>query len=52
VPRGELESWWRGGPANKNEWIIKALDKMGNDLSNFKEAKKFVEELCDHFKIA
>lgn len=49
VPRGELEGWWREGPANnKSEWIIQALTKLeeSNDIA---EVDPFITRLCTWF---
>lgn len=46
VPKGELECWWRGGPAGKNEWIGAALTKLAAEPELFIDAAKFVEDAC------
>lgn len=50
VPVGELESWDKAfSPKNKAKWILKALQKIKEDLSSFKEASQFVEKIAQYF---
>jgi hypothetical protein len=51
VPEGELEGWWRQGPADKNEWVIAAISKIAEDPEPFETVSKFMESICDWFKI-
>ena len=48
VPYGELESWWRGGPAIKNEWFVEAISEISRNPSSFKEAGDFIARICQH----
>lgn len=50
VPNGELESWWRAGPGEKNEWAIKALDQIKEGLP-FTEAEDLVTKVCEFMGI-
>ena len=49
VPSGELESWWFGGPAQKQDWISAALTKLGEDSKEFEACEGFIRELCSYF---
>jgi hypothetical protein len=45
VPTGELESWWRGGPANKLEWSIAALEEFRQSPLLFRDAIEFMSKV-------
>jgi hypothetical protein len=47
VHSGELESWWRGGPSDKNEWVKAALEKFAQNQSIFRESTEFISEVCN-----
>jgi hypothetical protein len=49
VEKGELEGWWRDGPANKREWITAAITSVAEDPSVFEDAQDFVAGVCKHF---
>ncbi len=49
VPGGELESWWRDGPATKKDWIIDAIQHLGRQQNDFNEAIRFVKTICVYF---
>lgn len=49
VPEGELESWWRQGPATKAEWIIAAIDLINSDPDSFVEAEQFLLGVLSYF---
>jgi hypothetical protein len=49
VEKGELESWWRDGPANKREWIAAAISKLSADPGVFVNAQDFVSRVCKYF---
>ena len=51
VPNGELESWWRAGPANKKDWIIEVLNELSKNRSSFKEASEFMDGICAYLNI-
>jgi len=46
VPKGELECWWRDGPATKREWVTAALSKFGAEPNELKDAREFVADVC------
>jgi AAA domain, putative AbiEii toxin, Type IV TA system len=45
VPVGELECWWRQGPANKAEWFPAAIRRIDEDQSSMPEAAAFMTEI-------
>lgn len=49
VPKGELEGWWKAGPADKGEWTVAALAELSKDPGAFAGCKQFVRELCAYF---
>jgi hypothetical protein len=49
VPCGELEGWWRNGPASKCDWIVSALTKLRVESNEFAEAEEFIRDLCSFF---
>jgi hypothetical protein len=49
VPFGELESWWGGGPADKNEWFVAALERLSTDENSFEKAALFMAGVCAFF---
>lgn len=49
IPNGELESFWRAGPANKNEWIIAVLEKIKTEPGLLKNAKDFMSKVLKVF---
>lgn len=51
IPNGELESWWREGPAKKSEWITEALNEIQNNQETFEEANKFLTEIFNFLDI-
>lgn len=50
IPYGELESFWLVGPAEKSEWILEALKELSKDLSTFKEASYFIDEIYNYLE--
>jgi hypothetical protein len=48
VPSGELESWWRGGPSDKNEWFLAAIESIYADRNSFTEASDFMVAVCNY----
>jgi hypothetical protein len=46
IRRGELESWWRGGPADKNQWFADVMSRI--DSADLDDARKFVSRVCTH----
>ncbi len=52
VPRGELECWWREGPAtNKPEWVIHALTKI-EETDDIADVDPFAARVCQWFGLA
>lgn len=49
VPVGELEGWWRAGPADKGEWAVDAIEEIAKRPDSLTEATEFVARLCDWF---
>jgi hypothetical protein len=49
VPIGELECWWREGPAEKAEWAVEAIRKVTEDPHSMAEATAFVTKPCRWF---
>jgi len=49
LPVGELEGWWRDGPATKRDWIVAALEALSSTPSAFPEARSFVAQVCAYF---
>jgi hypothetical protein len=49
VPVGELECWWREGPAAKNEWFLAAMKKVTEDPSSMPGATDFMAKVCRSF---
>ena len=49
IENGELESWWREGPSDKLEWILKAITRVQKDQGSFVEAEKFLINICKFF---
>ena len=49
VPKGELEGWWRDGPAVKRDWIAAAIDKLSSVRDDFAEVQTFMQKICDYF---
>lgn len=49
IREGELESFWREGPASKAEWIAEAIELINNDPKSFKEAEEFLKGVCEFF---
>jgi hypothetical protein len=48
VPNGELESWWRGGPPDKNEWSRLAIERVIQDTGLFRAALEFTMGICEY----
>ncbi len=48
ISTGELESFWRGGPARKDEWILEAIQKVRSDSPEFSAAEGFMVDVCKH----
>jgi energy-coupling factor transporter ATP-binding protein EcfA2 len=48
VPFGELESWWRAGPAEKNEWFLQAIEEIATNGESFHKASLFVAKVCQN----
>jgi hypothetical protein len=48
VPEGALESWWREGPAEKNQWFAKAIVEIAAKPESFASAQVFVGEVCTY----
>lgn len=46
VPKGVLECWWREGPADKADWIAKAIPKLNDSPELFRDAAQFVADVC------
>ena len=46
VPKGEMESWWREGPGNKNEWATQVLDKIAEGKP-FDDVENFMGSICN-----
>jgi energy-coupling factor transporter ATP-binding protein EcfA2 len=42
VPAGEIESWWRDGPADKSEWFPKAIEELARNEGAFSESIEFM----------
>ena len=49
LPGGELESFWRAGPASKSDWIIQAIDLINNDPESFEQAEELFNSICAYF---
>ena len=52
IREGELESFWREGPASKSEWIAQAIELINSDQESFKEAEEFLKSVCAYFGYA
>jgi ABC-type cobalamin/Fe3+-siderophores transport system ATPase subunit len=52
VPKGELESWWRGGPKDKNEWSRLAIEQVALDNGLFRDALEFTMSICEYLRIS
>jgi predicted ATPase len=50
VPEGELESWWRGGPANKSDWAREALRHVSDAPGDFVSALTFVKRAATYLQ--
>ncbi len=48
VPQGELESWWRDGPADKREWIQSVIEEVVSDNPLLSESSKFVLSIAKY----
>jgi predicted ATP-dependent endonuclease of OLD family len=51
IQSGELESWWRGGPSSKSEWIVNALEKIKDDPDFAIEAEDFFLSICEYLGV-
>lgn len=51
VPSGEMESWDRSLPSDKNKWIKEALNNIDDDSDSFQPASEFVGEVADFLGI-
>lgn len=49
VPVGELECWWREGPASKSEWFLPAIKRVTEDANSMPEAADFMAKVCRWF---
>jgi predicted ATPase len=49
IDSGELESFWRGGPSDKQDWILDAIRKIHDEPKSFAGADRFVIMVCQHF---
>jgi ABC-type transporter Mla maintaining outer membrane lipid asymmetry ATPase subunit MlaF len=49
VPKGELEGWWRDGPAGKRVWIVAAIERLNTNCGDFVDAQSFVRQICRYF---
>ena len=49
VPIGTLESWDKSLSANKEEWILEALDNIDTYSKSFSGATEFVEQITKYF---
>lgn len=49
VPVGELECWWREGPASKSEWFVPAIKRVTEDANSMPEAADFMAKVCRWF---
>lgn len=49
VPVGELECWWREGPAAKNEWFLPAIKEIMEHDHSLPEATAFMARVCHWF---
>lgn len=52
VREGELESFWREGPASKSDWIVAAIERMNSHPDSFQEADAFIKRACAFFGYA
>ncbi|MFL6210798.1 MAG: ATP-dependent nuclease [Pyrinomonadaceae bacterium] len=50
VPNGPLESWWRAGASDKNEWFVQAIEEISKNPSSFREAIDFMVSICEYLK--
>ena len=48
VPEGALESWWREGPAEKNQWFTNAIVEIAAQPESFASAQGFISEVCSY----
>jgi hypothetical protein len=52
VPKGELEGWWRDGPAAKREWIMAAINRLNENPGEFADAQGFIKQICQYLGYA
>lgn len=48
ISDGEMESWDRSLPANKNQWILEALELIDSDDNSFLGATDFMEQIANY----